>query len=147
MVCMGTPVLTPVLTPAHPPAPKWPAAPCTPAGGDLLGTHRATSKGVQQDGASCHTAKSTKQWLERHKIPLFPHPASSPDITPIEPIWHELKKRVRAHNPRPTSFETLKQAILEEWEAMPMEDINKYALHMRERVEAILEANGGHTRY
>ncbi|CAK5283014.1 unnamed protein product [Mycena citricolor] len=101
----------------------------------------------QQDGASCHTAKSTKGWLESHKIPLFPHPACSPDVSPIEPVWHELKKRVRAHRPPPSSFEALKAVILEEWEKMPIDDINKYTRGMRSRVQAVLEANGGHTRF
>ncbi|CAK5262134.1 unnamed protein product [Mycena citricolor] len=101
----------------------------------------------QQDGPSCHTAKSTKKWLENHKIPLFPHPASSPDLSPIEPAWHELKKRIRLRQLQSSSFESLKTAILEEWEAMPMEDINKYTRGMRARVQAVLEAQGGHTRY
>ncbi|CAK5277234.1 unnamed protein product [Mycena citricolor] len=101
----------------------------------------------QQDGASCHTAKSTCDWLKRHKVHLFPHPACSPDVSPIEPVWHELKKRVRCRQPRPTSFETLKAAIMEEWDAMPIDDINKHTGRMIDRVQAVLDAEGGHTRF
>jgi len=50
----------------------------------------------QQDNAPSHTAKTTKQWLESHKITVFPHPPSSPDVSPIEPVWHELKGLLRA---------------------------------------------------
>ena len=46
----------------------------------------------QQDGAPSHTSKLTKRWLADHRISLFRHPPSSPDINPIEPVWHELKK-------------------------------------------------------
>jgi transposase len=46
----------------------------------------------QQDGAPSHTSKLMKQWLADHRISLFPHPPSSPDINPIEPVWHKLKK-------------------------------------------------------
>jgi transposase len=46
----------------------------------------------QQDGAPSHTSKLTKQWLVDHGISVFPHPPSSPDLNPIEPVWHELKK-------------------------------------------------------
>ncbi|CAK5266863.1 unnamed protein product [Mycena citricolor] len=79
----------------------------------------------QQDGASCHTAKSTCAWLKKHRVRVFDHPPTSPDVSPIEPVWHELKKRVRARDPLPTLFKTLKTAILEEWENMPISDIEK----------------------
>jgi hypothetical protein len=46
----------------------------------------------QQDNASCHTSKSMKKWLTDHGIPLLYHPPNSPDLSPIEPVWHELKK-------------------------------------------------------
>ncbi|KAE9382972.1 hypothetical protein BT96DRAFT_764151, partial [Gymnopus androsaceus JB14] len=41
----------------------------------------------QQDGAPSHTAKSTLKWLKERHIPIFPHPPSSPDVNPIEPVW------------------------------------------------------------
>jgi hypothetical protein len=45
-----------------------------------------------QDRASAHCAKCTKRWLEQHHIPLLFHPANSPDLNPIEVIWHHFKK-------------------------------------------------------
>ncbi|CAK5268473.1 unnamed protein product [Mycena citricolor] len=50
----------------------------------------------QQDSAFCHTAESTIKWLENYKIPLVPHRACSPNVSPIEPVWHELKKHICA---------------------------------------------------
>jgi transposase len=50
----------------------------------------------QQDGAASHRSKSMKKWFSDHEIPLFFHPASSPDISPIEPVWHELKSSYEA---------------------------------------------------
>ena len=46
----------------------------------------------QQDNAPCHTSKRTKKWLGDHSISLLYHPPNSPDLSPIEPVWHELKK-------------------------------------------------------
>jgi hypothetical protein len=40
----------------------------------------------QLDSASSHTNKSRKKWFSNHKVPLFPHPTSSPDINPTEPV-------------------------------------------------------------
>jgi transposase len=101
----------------------------------------------QQDGASSHTSKSTKAWFSCEDIPLFFHPANSPDLSPIEPVWHELKKLIRALPNPPTTAEELQAAILNAWEALSMEDIDKYVRSMPDRVRAVTAAKGGHTRY
>src|SRR5258705_7468020 len=41
----------------------------------------------QQDGATCHTAKTTKRWLAEHQIETLPWPSNSPDLSPIENVW------------------------------------------------------------
>lgn len=46
----------------------------------------------QQDGASCHTSKSTITWLRSHGLQPMYWPSSSPDLSPIETLWHEMKK-------------------------------------------------------
>ena len=38
-----------------------------------------------------HQAKSTCDWLHHNSIGPFLHPASSPDLNPIEPLWKTLK--------------------------------------------------------
>jgi hypothetical protein len=101
----------------------------------------------QQDRAPSHKAKSTHRWFSDHNIPLFPHPSSSPDLNPIEPVWHELKACVRAHLPRPTNFEGLKAVVVAEWEKLPIEAINRHTGRMQERVEAVVGAKGRHTKF
>lgn len=51
----------------------------------------------QQDNAPSHRSKSTMICLEQKKIMLFFHPLFSPDLNPIEPVWHELKHILRTH--------------------------------------------------
>jgi transposase len=51
----------------------------------------------QQDGAASHKAKLTHQWFAAHHIPLFPQPPNSPDLSPIAPLWNELKGCICAH--------------------------------------------------
>ena len=42
----------------------------------------------QQDGASCHTASSTRMWFADKNVFLLENwPANSPDLSPIEQIW------------------------------------------------------------
>lgn len=82
----------------------------------------------QQDGARCHTAKSTMAWLKRNLIEVFPHPAASPDLSPIEPLWHRLKTLIRERPHIPSSLDELKTAIKECWEMITAEDIDAHSV-------------------
>lgn len=116
---------------------------------DFYGEVNTTGSQVlfQQDGAPSHTSILTKHWFERNQIPQIFHPPSSPDLNPIEPVWHELKRIIR-HLPHPPStVEQLKAAVHAAWDALSVEDIDKYVNHMPDRVEAVLKAKGGHTRF
>lgn len=101
----------------------------------------------QQDGAASHRSKSTQNWFSTADIPLLYHPASSPDLSPIEPVWHELKKILRALPHPPTSVDKLCDAVRGAWDSLPISDIDKHIDTMQERVQAILAAKGGHTRF
>jgi transposase len=101
----------------------------------------------QQDGAPSHTAKTTLKWFASHNITLFPHPPSSPDLNPIECVWRDLKKHVRARQHPPTSTEELIAAVKEAWNVIPVKDIDRYIKRMDEVVAAVVKAKGGHTRY
>jgi hypothetical protein len=49
----------------------------------------------QQDGATCHTAKSTKAYLDRAGIDILtPWPANIPDLSPIENAWADLQRKI-----------------------------------------------------
>ncbi|GFN83293.1 mariner mos1 transposase [Plakobranchus ocellatus] len=39
---------------------------------------------LQHDNATPHTAKRTKEWLERCRWDIIPHPAHSPDLAPSD---------------------------------------------------------------
>lgn len=101
----------------------------------------------QQDNASCHVSKRTKEWLSDHDVSLLYHPPNSPDLSPIEPVWHELKKIIRALPHPPTSVDALKSAVFTAWDQLDVADVDKYILSMPDRVAAIFQAKGGHTRF
>ena len=44
----------------------------------------------QQDNARAHTARLTMQVLANAHVPVLEWPALSPDLSPIEHLWHEL---------------------------------------------------------
>jgi len=76
----------------------------------------------QQDSALCHHSKSTMKWFADHQIPLVNHPPSSPDLNPIEPVWHDLKTMIRQIQPPPTTLNALKAAIFKMWDKLPIEN-------------------------
>jgi len=101
----------------------------------------------QHDGAPSHTSKTTVQWLKSHDITIFPHPPSSPDVNPIENIWHELKEHIRKQAHHPSSVAELIEAVKEAWKQIKIKDVNKYVHRMDDVVEAVLKAKGGHTGF
>ena len=50
---------------------------------------------LQQDKASCHTAKSTEGWLEQHGVAVVEGwPTKGADINPMENLWAILDERL-----------------------------------------------------
>jgi transposase len=96
-----------------------------------------------------HKSKMTCKWLRDNHIDTFPHPPSSPDMNPIEPVWWELKKGIRSRPFLPTTVDSLCKATVNVWEALRQEDIDKYTQSMSDRVEAVIAAKGAraHTPY
>jgi len=66
----------------------------------------------QKDRTSCHHAKTTIACLERNCIETFPHPSSSPNFSPIEPLRH-LKTLIQECSHPPMSLNKLKSAVQE----------------------------------
>jgi len=58
-----------------------------------------------------------------------------------------MKGRINRRLPRPQNNEAMKAAILEEWDAVYEDDLNYLVLGMAERVSAVRNSHGGHTKY
>ena len=70
---------------------------------------------LQQDGGTCFTAVSTKEFLKANKIRTLERwPAQSLDLNIIEQMWAYLKKAVKAKNPSNT--DDLWTIATKEWE-------------------------------
>ena len=68
---------------------------------------------------------------------------SSPDLAPLDyGICCEMEKKACATPHK--SKEALKAKVNEEWDGMSVDFVKKVCKAFRPRVEAMLEANGGH---
>jgi transposase len=74
-------------------------------------------------------------------------PSSSPDLNPIENLWHILRNNIRKRKVQPRNEEALTVALQEEWEKLDMELVNRLCLSMPRRLQAVIDAQGGITKY
>src|SRR5690606_21825087 len=99
-----------------------------------------------QDGAPCHSAKSTIAYLREHHINLLKdHPPSSPDLNPIEHVWAYIKRSMDTKNIK--NAQDLFARVKKEWDAMPISFLGNLISSMPNRIEAVREAEGGNTNY
>jgi hypothetical protein len=104
----------------------------------------------QQDKATPHTSNITKRWFTDNGFSLntvLDWPAQSPDLNPIEHVWYQLKQKLNSYQTRPTTKEELADRIEKEWYKFTKKDCLKYIDSMPARIEAVIKAKGGATRY
>ncbi len=101
---------------------------------------------IMHDNAPCHTAKSMSQLLEEHAIPTLQWPPFSPDLNPIENLWGWMKRKL-ADDPPCTSQTQLEDRFLEIWRSIDANFCKRYTDNYKKRLEAVIKANGGHTKY
>ncbi|KAK3526867.1 hypothetical protein QTP86_000727 [Hemibagrus guttatus] len=78
---------------------------------------------LQQDNDPKHTSKSTSEWLKKNKMKTLEWPSQSPDLNPIEMLWHDLKKVVHAR--KPSNVAELQQFCKDEWAKIPPQRCNR----------------------
>ena len=97
------------------------------------------------DGAPSHTARATRALLQANRKNALPWSSLSPDSNPIETIWDVIGQRVRS---RVTlNIRDLERFVFEEWNGVAQLIFRNYIVSMRCRCQAVVNANGGHTRF
>ncbi|KAK7115188.1 hypothetical protein V1264_001111 [Littorina saxatilis] len=74
-------------------------------------------------------------------------PACSPDMNPIEHVWDELDRQVKANHQPPRNLQQLLQMLQQEWQAIPQAFFTKLMNSMRSRCGELERKRGGHTHY
>ena len=68
---------------------------------------------------------------------LFPWPTSSPDMSPIEAIWHQMKRRITRRDPRPTTVPDLLTAISAEWDLITPTEVAHHTARSEEHTSEL----------
>jgi transposase len=103
---------------------------------------------LMQDGAPGHAAGDTKQELKDRGITLIFWPPFSPDLNPIERVWHIMKiiykiiiqKEDMSHN-------QLTAAVKDAWDKVGEFEFKALIESMPERCQAVIDAKGLFTKY
>ena len=95
----------------------------------------------------------TQANLRLRRIPYIKWPRYSPDLNLIEHVWNWMKNWIQKHyymayyDAAKVPKEQLKRIIWEAWEAVPNDYINTLYESWWRRCQAVIDANGGPTKY
>ena len=99
----------------------------------------------QQDNAPCHKSASTIQHLENNGIKVLKWPPRSPDLNPIEHIWNMIDSKLYEISPK--NLSELEAAIQKLWNELTPDLCRNLIESMPERIQACINAKGGHFDY
>lgn len=99
----------------------------------------------QQDNDPKHTAKKTQLFMKSNKIKVLDWPAQSPDLNPIENLWSILDAKINKTGV--TNKDNYFTALKKTWEELDDHYLQNLVESMPRRLQAVIKAKGGHTKY
>lgn len=107
----------------------------------LLPVLRRGAAVFQQDGATPHTSKLTRGFLEENGVEVLEGwPPRSPDLNPIENMWSIVQRKVSDCGP--TNATELTEFVLQRWRSIPQPVVDKLCASFPKRCQLCVE-NGG----
>ena len=97
---------------------------------------------LQQDNARPHVARVCQDFLANNNIAPLAWPLYSPDLTPVEHMWDELDRRVRKRRNPLATLAQLRNALIDEWNNIPMRTVNALVNSIQRRIRAATAARG-----
>ncbi|GFV64220.1 transposable element Tcb1 transposase [Trichonephila clavipes] len=101
----------------------------------------------QQDNARPHVARIVQRFFVNPQIELFPWPARSPDLSPIENMWSMVAQRLTHITPQAATPDQLWHRVEVAWSAVPPKHIQIFFGSMPRRVAVVISNNGGYSGY
>ena len=105
-----------------------------------------TSHKFMADNDPKHTSRHAQRYLEEKQINWWRTPAESPDLNPIENMWHELKEYIR-REVKPKTKEELIDGIEAFWFTVDIDKCWKYIRNLHKIIPKVIEVQGAATGY
>jgi len=112
-----------------------------PSTRNILGRHFH----FQHDNDLKHTSKKTTKFLKQKKVKVLVWPPQSPHLNNIEHLWEETERRQQDKNPR--NCQELKDVLQRVWDEIVSQVCYNMFDSMPRRLQAIIAAKGGPTKY
>ena len=101
----------------------------------------------QQDNDPKHKCKKATEWFKNSGMRVLAWPPQSPDLNPIEHLWVHLKKKLGEYDSPLRGMHELWERVEEQWNKIPAAECQKLIESMPRRVQAVIKAKGGYTKY
>ncbi len=88
---------------------------------------------------------TTTALLNKLRVKVMDWPSMTPDLNTIEHLWGILKRKVEKR--MVSNIHQLRDVVVEEWKRTPVATCEALVNSMPKRVKAVVENNGGHTKY
>jgi len=99
-----------------------------------------------QDNDPKHCSNLVKDFLKENDINWWKTVPESPDLNPIENLWHELKEFIR-REVKPTTKQQLIDGIKRFWTTVDSQKCTRYIRHLRKVIPKVIEVQGEPTGY
>ncbi|EKV10534.1 hypothetical protein PDIG_55890 [Penicillium digitatum PHI26] len=103
---------------------------------------------VMQDNAPGHSAKETIEYFEELGVCIMAWPVFSPDLNPIGSVWNWMKYWIEEkYGDQYMTPTILRGVVRDAWDAVPEDFLNGLIESMPARCQAVIDAQGGATKY
>jgi hypothetical protein len=107
----------------------------------------ATRPVYMDDNARPHHSRAVTAYLQCEAVTSVPWPAMIPDLNPIEHISDMLVSRMHARETPVQNIRQLEAKLHRELQQLSQQDIRRLTGEMIRRVDAVIHARRGYTRY
>jgi len=102
---------------------------------------------LQEDRVSYHHGGFIGLVKKAAEIQVLEWPPQSPDLSPIENIWHYMKIGISARRHRIKNVQQMAEVIREVWEQIPVEVFVKMTDSMPKWLDLLRQSKGGPIKY
>ena len=99
-----------------------------------------------QDNDPKHTSRFLRTFFRANNVNWWRTPPESPDMNPIENLWHDLKEHLRAKVKPHTKVELI-GGIKSFWATVSRAKCMKYIGHLHKVLPRVIELEGAVTGY